>query len=272
MDMKKLFYLQYHTLRKLLNYISHRSWQFYFWEHGRQFCSRDVREGAGEALDQRVVMVEDLQQGAGRRAEYLPPSPSTRVMVHGANFGAGPVQERKEGDPPTLEEHLGHCGLGWFQYKIFIMAAAIVAADGMEMTVISLLRKPLSKEWGLDDSTFSLLGSVVFLGLLIGNMIGGSLADIFGRKKCIVGITVIFCVFGTVSAVAPDVWTFSGTRAPVHADVPACNRACTLPCALKAPGSAPWSALRAQLIAIPSLTCPRVCLRASAQLQDSSRG
>ena len=140
-------------------------------------------------------------------------SPSTRVVVHGSHFGgSGDAVPRKEGDPPSLEEHLNHCGLGWFQYKIFLMAAAIVAADGMEMTVISLLRKPLTSEWDLSDETFSLLGSSVFLGLLIGNMVGGSLADLFGRKKCIIGITVVFCLFGTVSAFAPDVYVFAVSR------------------------------------------------------------
>lgn len=142
----------------------------------------------------------------------VPSSPSMRIMVSGANFGGAPQRERKEGEAPSLEDHLNHCGVGWFQFKIFVMAAAIVAADGMEMTVISLLRKPLSKEWELDDDTFSMLGSTVFLGLLIGNLIGGYLADIFGRKKCIIAITVVFCVFGVLSAIAPDVYIFAVSR------------------------------------------------------------
>jgi len=141
-----------------------------------------------------------------------PASPSARIMVCGTKFGGGPARERKEGEAPSLEDHLNHCGLGWFQYNIFIMAALIVAADGMEMTVISLLRKPLSDEWALNDDYFSLLGSTVFLGLLIGNLIGGYLADLFGRKKCIIAITVVFCVFGIVSALAPDVYVFAISR------------------------------------------------------------
>ena len=37
------------------------------------------------------------------------------------------------------------------------MVSLMVAADGMEMTVISLLRGPLQKEFGLDDIGFSVL-------------------------------------------------------------------------------------------------------------------
>lgn len=153
-----------------------------------------------------------VASGARQRGTQAPASPSARIIVCGQNFGGGPVRERKEGEAPSLEDHLNHCGLGWFQYNIFIMAALIVAADGMEMTVISLLRKPLSDEWALNDDYFSLLGSSVFLGLLIGNLIGGYLADLFGRKKCIIGITVVFCVFGIVSALAPDVYVFAVSR------------------------------------------------------------
>jgi len=112
---------------------------------------------------------------AGDAACAEPASPPARIMVCGSKFGSGPAGERKQGQAPSLEDHLNHCGLGRFQYNIFIMVALIVAADGMEMTVISLLRKPLSDEWALNDDNFSLLGSTVFLGLLIGNLIGGYL-------------------------------------------------------------------------------------------------
>lgn len=47
----------------------------------------------------------------------------------------------------------------------------------MEMVVISMLRKPLQDEFGIGDMEFAMLGSVVFAGLLIGNLFGGLLAD-----------------------------------------------------------------------------------------------
>ncbi len=50
-------------------------------------------------------------------------------------------KDDEEDELPTLEDHLDHAGVGWFQLKIFLMASLLVAADGMEMTVISLLRK-----------------------------------------------------------------------------------------------------------------------------------
>lgn len=60
---------------------------------------------------------------------------------------------------PTLDDQLNVAGLGWYQGRLFAMLSLIVVADGMEMTVLSMLRKPLSREFGLDDYGFAALGS-----------------------------------------------------------------------------------------------------------------
>mmetsp|Transcript_25651 Transcript_25651/g.60851 ORF Transcript_25651/g.60851 Transcript_25651/m.60851 type:complete len:494 (-) Transcript_25651:101-1582(-) len=113
---------------------------------------------------------------------------------------------------PSLEDHLEHAGVGLYQLKIFLIASLLVAADGMEMTVISLMRKPLSKEWGLNDGTFAIIGSTVFAGLLVGNLMGGFLADMYGRRLCMIGVSLLFCVFGVASALATNVWVFAIAR------------------------------------------------------------
>ena len=40
----------------------------------------------------------------------------------------------------TLDEHLNFSGLGPFQGRLFAMLSLIVVADGMEMTVLTMLR------------------------------------------------------------------------------------------------------------------------------------
>lgn len=57
----------------------------------------------------------------------------------------------------------------------------------MEMVVISLLHNSLKEEWGLDELGFATLGSIVFAGLLVGNLSGGLLADKFGRRMTLIG-------------------------------------------------------------------------------------
>lgn len=113
---------------------------------------------------------------------------------------------------PTVEEHLNHAGLGRRHIFLFCIASLLVAADGMEMVVISLLHEPLKLEWGLDELSFATLGSVVFAGLLVGNLSGGLLADKFGRRNTLIGVAVVFGVGGLASAAAVDVWMFAFCR------------------------------------------------------------
>ncbi|EKX52484.1 hypothetical protein GUITHDRAFT_101655 [Guillardia theta CCMP2712] len=115
-------------------------------------------------------------------------------------------------DAPTVDEHIDHAGVGWYQFRLFFILALLVMADGMEMTVISMLRKPLSEEWGLGEMTFAAIGSTIFAGLLTGNLCGGILADIFGRRNTLLGMAVLFCIFGSLSAVATDIISFSVAR------------------------------------------------------------
>ena len=113
---------------------------------------------------------------------------------------------------PSIDEHLDHAGFGWFQVRIFLIMSLLVVADGMEMTVLSMLREPLKREFGLDDYGFAALGSVIFAGLLVGNLTGGFVADAFGRRNGLIATGVLFCVAGTCSAFAPDIYTFAIMR------------------------------------------------------------
>jgi len=63
------------------------------------------------------------------------------------------------GTVPSIDEHLDAAGFGWFQMRIFCIMSMLVVADGMEMTVLSMLREPLKREFGLDDYGFAALGS-----------------------------------------------------------------------------------------------------------------
>jgi MFS transporter, putative metabolite:H+ symporter len=81
------------------------------------------------------------------------------------------------------------------------------------MMVSSILTSDLAaQEWGLDDFAFSALSSTVFAGLLVGNLLGGFLADSLGRRTTMIGVNVVFCVFGVLSAIAPDIWVFAISR------------------------------------------------------------
>lgn len=61
-------------------------------------------------------------------------------------------------------------GLGW-------------ALDAMDVGLISFVMAALAKQWQLDNTQLSLLGSIGFVGMAVGASLGGLLADRVGRRQ-----------------------------------------------------------------------------------------
>lgn len=57
------------------------------------------------------------------------------------------------------------------------------ALDAMDVGLISFVMAALAKQWALDNTTLSLIGSIGFVGMAIGASVGGLLADKFGRRN-----------------------------------------------------------------------------------------
>jgi putative MFS transporter len=113
---------------------------------------------------------------------------------------------------PTLDDKINAAGLGWYQARLFAMLSLIVIADGMEMTVLTMLRAPAMREFGIDEYGFAVLGSVIFGGMLVGSLAGGAIADLYGRRTAMLMAGTAFCVFGVGSALAPDLYSFAFAR------------------------------------------------------------
>lgn len=108
------------------------------------------------------------------------------------------------------EVALKHLGFGFFHiFLIFINGTALLS-DAIEVLSISFVLPVLSKpeEYGAGDYAEALLSSVIFIGMLFGSYIWGSLADLIGRRTTIVCSLTISAVFGFVSAFSPWFWLF----------------------------------------------------------------
>lgn len=120
--------------------------------------------------------------------------------------------ERLEGDTgnvgaPSVEKQINTIGMGRFQYMLLAIFGLIVVADGMEMVVISLLYTALHQDWGISKLEEGVLAAVIFLGFLVGNIVGGYLGDQWGRRNTLLLSGIVFLVSATLSAFAPDLIT-----------------------------------------------------------------
>ncbi len=104
----------------------------------------------------------------------------------------------------TLDDALQRAGFGRFQKKLMVICGLGWAADAMEVLLISFALPAIGQEWGLSAAQKGLLGTAIFLGMLAGAWLWGSLSDHIGRKAGFISTVAIDSVFGLLSAFAPS--------------------------------------------------------------------
>ena len=85
----------------------------------------------------------------------------------------------------------------------------------MEMMLLSFLVPALTDEWNLNYLESSLIGSMVFVGMMFGAYFWGVVSDRFGRRLGYMATAIFTGVFGVLSALAPSFYWMLLLRALV---------------------------------------------------------
>lgn len=90
----------------------------------------------------------------------------------------------------------------------------LVVFDGYDLIVYGTVQSSLISEtgWGLTKATAGTIGSMAFLGMMIGAIFAGRMADSWGRRRTILGCAVVFSVFTVLCAFAPNAAIFGILR------------------------------------------------------------
>lgn len=91
-------------------------------------------------------------------------------------------------------ERLERLPVGSFQYKLLAVTGLGWLFDAMDTGLISFVLPILSKEWGLTPAQAGWIGSVGLIGMAIGAVLAGMIADRVGRKTVFSATVIIYSI------------------------------------------------------------------------------
>ncbi|CAJ1409257.1 unnamed protein product [Effrenium voratum] len=127
-------------------------------------------------------------------------------------MAASPTSEDKK---PTLGEVIESIGIGPAQFRAGLLGGGVWLADGAELLLIGSVADTLAREWHLSSFTKGFVVTIVYTGLMFGNITSGPAGARFGRREVVVlsffGRIFVFSIFSSTSQSITDVlmiWRF----------------------------------------------------------------
>jgi putative MFS transporter len=102
-------------------------------------------------------------------------------------------------------ERLEKLPVGSFHYKLLIVTGLGWLFDSMDTGLISFVLPVLAKEWGLTPEQVGWIGSIGLIGMALGAILAGTVADKLGRKNVFAATVILYSLSTGLCAVA---WSY----------------------------------------------------------------
>lgn len=96
--------------------------------------------------------------------------------------------------------------LARFRRKVTLLSAVGMFLDGFDLTVIAVAVPVLRKHWTFNGFTLGLTNSSAIIGMFVGALVLGRLADRIGRRRMYTINLIGFTVFAGLTALSQNVW------------------------------------------------------------------
>lgn len=106
---------------------------------------------------------------------------------------------------PALKEYLETRKINKFHIRLTLICLLILTLDGFDMTIMGFVASSVMDHWQVSHEIMGLTMSAGLIGLTCGALIGGNLADRFGRKNVIFGAVLVFGLLSVASAFSTDI-------------------------------------------------------------------
>jgi benzoate transport len=90
-------------------------------------------------------------------------------------------------------EIINRAPLSWLQLIAIAITIGLNALDGFDVLSISFASPGIAKEWGIDRAELGIVLSMELIGMAIGSLTLGGVADKIGRRPTMLGCLVVMC-------------------------------------------------------------------------------
>ncbi|XP_047448693.1 synaptic vesicle glycoprotein 2Ca [Mugil cephalus] len=97
-------------------------------------------------------------------------------------------QERQADEEELAQQYeliIQECGHGRFQWQLFLVLGLALMSDGVEVFVVGFVLPSAETDMCVPNSRSGWLGSVVYLGMMVGAFFWGGMSDKVGRRQCL---------------------------------------------------------------------------------------
>lgn len=106
-----------------------------------------------------------------------------------------------------VEDVIDASPISRMQYGVYITCFFLVGIDGFDSAVVAFLAPVIRQEWQLGPNSLALLLTAALLGGIIGSVLLGPAADIFGRTRTVLVATVTYGAMTALSYFAQNLMT-----------------------------------------------------------------
>ncbi|WP_296040431.1 MFS transporter [uncultured Agrobacterium sp.] len=104
----------------------------------------------------------------------------------------------------TMNDALDRAGAGAYQRRLMGIFGLVWAADAMQVLAVGFTAASIAATFGLSVPQALQTGTAFFLGMLLGAIGFGRMADRYGRRRVLIVTVACDAVFGILSIFAPD--------------------------------------------------------------------
>ena len=104
-----------------------------------------------------------------------------------------------------VRELINNNPLSRFQKLVVFLGFCVIALDGFDIAIMGFIAPTLKHEWGVTNYELGFVISAALIGLALGAILSGPLADWLGRKKIIVNSVFFFGFWTIVTAFSQNI-------------------------------------------------------------------